>query len=151
MSREQQHAQRVPLGLGGWGCGARDQVRGVVRCRQYAIKKIPLDAHSPHAYARIMREVTTLSRLQHPNVVRYYQVGLWWCFRKARTGVVLTLTQYSYQPYMMHTPAPLWPVFSPASSNPHREGCSAEMRPYSSMGGFKGGRGEGEASGDVLS
>ena len=42
--------------------------------RQYAIKKILLDAHSPHAYARIMREVTTLSRLQHPNVVRYFQV-----------------------------------------------------------------------------
>lgn len=27
------------------------------------------------AYARIMREVTTLSRLQHPNVVRYFQVS----------------------------------------------------------------------------
>ena len=42
--------------------------------RQYAVKKIPLDAHSAGAYARIMREVTTLSRLQHVNVVRYFQV-----------------------------------------------------------------------------
>lgn len=38
------------------------------------MKKIPLDAHSAGAYARIMREVTTLSRLQHINVVRYFQV-----------------------------------------------------------------------------
>lgn len=41
--------------------------------RQYAVKKIPLEAHSSGAFERIMREVTTLSRLQHANVVRYYQ------------------------------------------------------------------------------
>ena len=38
------------------------------------MKKIPLDARSS-SYERIMREVTTLSRLQHTNVVRYYQVS----------------------------------------------------------------------------
>ena len=44
---------------------------------KYAIKKIRLavsQARSPHSYARIMREVATLSTLQHPNVVRYFQV-----------------------------------------------------------------------------
>ena len=41
--------------------------------RQYAVKKIPLDATSPAAHSRIMREVATLSRLQHPHVVRYFQ------------------------------------------------------------------------------
>ncbi len=41
--------------------------------RQYAVKKIPLETHSSGAFERIMREVTTLSRLQHANVVRYYQ------------------------------------------------------------------------------
>ena len=36
-------------------------------------------AQSPQAYAKITREVATLSRLQHPSVVRYYQVGLASC------------------------------------------------------------------------
>ena len=44
--------------------------------RQYAVKKIPLDTGSPAAHSRIMREVATLSRLQHPHVVRYFQA---WC------------------------------------------------------------------------
>ncbi|EFJ44935.1 hypothetical protein VOLCADRAFT_34420, partial [Volvox carteri f. nagariensis] len=43
--------------------------------RQYAVKKIKLESGSPSAYARITREVATLSRLQHPNVVRYFQVS----------------------------------------------------------------------------
>jgi serine/threonine protein kinase len=60
--------------------------------RQYAVKKIPLDAHSAGAYARIMREVTTLSRLQHINVVRYFQVGgcavLWCAVSRSEVAVV---------------------------------------------------------------
>jgi len=48
------------------------------------VKKIPLDAHSAGAYARIMREVTTLSRLQHINVVRYFQVCC--CTVRLRVG-----------------------------------------------------------------
>ena len=43
--------------------------------RKYAVKRIPLDAQSPASYARIIREVSTLSRLQHPHVVRYFQVS----------------------------------------------------------------------------
>ena len=59
------------LGRGGYGVvvAAINRLDG----RQYAVKKIPLEAHSAGAYARIMREVTTLSRLQHTNVVRYFQ------------------------------------------------------------------------------
>ena len=44
--------------------------------RHYAIKKIAVDEQTPGSYARIMREVATLSRLQHPHVVRYFQVLL---------------------------------------------------------------------------
>jgi hypothetical protein len=60
------------LGKGGFGLvvGAVNRLDG----RLYAIKKIRMTSHSPLSYARIMREVATLSRLQHPHVVRYFQV-----------------------------------------------------------------------------
>lgn len=60
-----------PLGQGGFG--------HVVLCknkldgRQYAMKKIRLKDKSPPVNDRIVREVATLSRLQHQHVVRYYQ------------------------------------------------------------------------------
>lgn len=60
-----------PLGHGGFG--------RVVLCknkldgRQYAVKKIPLKDKSLQINDRILREVATLSRLQHQHVVRYYQ------------------------------------------------------------------------------
>lgn len=45
--------------------------------RKYAVKKIRLQpGGSSSSYSRILREVATLSRLQHPNVVRYYQVSV---------------------------------------------------------------------------
>ncbi|PKI74217.1 hypothetical protein CRG98_005455, partial [Punica granatum] len=60
-----------PLGHGGFG--------HVVLCknkldgRQYAVKKIRLKDKSLPLNDRILREVATLSRLQHQHVVRYYQ------------------------------------------------------------------------------
>ncbi|KAJ0034165.1 hypothetical protein Pint_25782 [Pistacia integerrima] len=60
-----------PLGHGGFG--------HVVLCknkldgRQYAVKKIRLKDKSLQVNDRILREVATLSRLQHQHVVRYYQ------------------------------------------------------------------------------
>lgn len=68
-----------PLGHGGFG--------HVVLCknkldgRQYAVKKIRLKDKSLPVNDRILREVATLSRLQHQHVVRYYQA--WY-----ETGVV---------------------------------------------------------------
>ncbi|XP_048233579.1 eIF-2-alpha kinase GCN2 isoform X3 [Ricinus communis] len=68
-----------PLGHGGFG--------HVVLCknkldgRQYAVKKIRLKDKSLPVNDRILREVATLSRLQHLHVVRYYQA--WF-----ETGVV---------------------------------------------------------------
>lgn len=60
-----------PLGHGGFG--------HVVLCknkldgRQYAVKKIRLKDKILPVDDRILREVSTLSRLQHQHVVRYYQ------------------------------------------------------------------------------
>ena len=38
--------------------------------RQYAVKKIRLQRQVPSEYSRITREVGTLTRLQHTNIVR---------------------------------------------------------------------------------
>ncbi|XAR48711.1 Non-specific serine/threonine protein kinase [Bertholletia excelsa] len=59
------------LGHGGFGhvVLCKNKIDG----RQYAIKKIQLKDKSPPVSDRILREVDTLSRLQHQHVVRYYQ------------------------------------------------------------------------------
>ncbi|KAL6650949.1 hypothetical protein ACP70R_009874 [Stipagrostis hirtigluma subsp. patula] len=62
------------LGQGGFGRVAlcRNKLDG----RQYAVKKIRLKDRSPQVNEKILsvlREVATLSRLQHQHVVRYYQ------------------------------------------------------------------------------
>jgi hypothetical protein len=62
------------LGRGGFGVvvAAINRLDG----RQYAVKKIKLQpGGTAGSYSRILREVAALSRLQHPNVVRYFQVG----------------------------------------------------------------------------
>lgn len=60
------------LGKGGYGVvvAAINRLDG----RQYAVKKIKMPSQSPQGFSRLIREVTTLSRLQHPHVVRYFQV-----------------------------------------------------------------------------
>ena len=69
----------APQELRGLGKGAHGVVVEAINRldgRHYAIKKIAVDEQTPGSYARIMREVATLSRLQHPHVVRYFQVNL---------------------------------------------------------------------------
>ncbi|KAJ1774112.1 eukaryotic translation initiation factor 2-alpha kinase [Coemansia sp. RSA 1843] len=58
------------LGKGGFGSvvKARNRIDG----RFYAIKKIKLNPRDDEGSKKIFREVTTLSRLHHQNIVRYY-------------------------------------------------------------------------------
>ncbi|KAJ2780654.1 eukaryotic translation initiation factor 2-alpha kinase [Coemansia interrupta] len=58
------------LGKGGFGSVVKSRNR--IDGRYYAIKKIKLDARDTEGNKKIFREVTTLSRLHHQNVVRYY-------------------------------------------------------------------------------
>ncbi|TVU15418.1 hypothetical protein EJB05_38939 [Eragrostis curvula] len=59
------------LGQGGFGRVTLCQNK--LDGRQYAVKKIRLKDRSPQVNQKILREVATLSRLQHQHVVRYYQ------------------------------------------------------------------------------
>ncbi|XP_055957482.1 eIF-2-alpha kinase GCN2-like isoform X1 [Patella vulgata] len=58
------------LGKGGFGDVLK--VKNKLDGRIYAIKRIPLNPKSQHFTKKITREVKLLSRLNHENVVRYY-------------------------------------------------------------------------------
>ena len=62
------------LGKGGFGrvWRVRNKVDGLL----YAVKKIPMLRHDSNANRRLLREVTTLSRLTHRHIVRYYNAWI---------------------------------------------------------------------------
>ncbi|XP_049848556.1 uncharacterized protein LOC126315348 [Schistocerca gregaria] len=62
------------LGIGGFGqvVKAKNRLDG----RLYAIKKILFGRTDSYFVEKLLREVTTLSRLNHPNVVRYYHAWI---------------------------------------------------------------------------
>ncbi|OAF63645.1 hypothetical protein A3Q56_08650, partial [Intoshia linei] len=59
------------LGVGGFGSVIK--VKNVLDGNFYAIKKIKLNSYDGNLTKRLTREVKLLSRLNHENVVRYYQ------------------------------------------------------------------------------
>ncbi|EDV94516.1 GH19296 [Drosophila grimshawi] len=58
------------LGKGAFGDVLK--VRNILDNREYAIKRIPLPGRSRQLYKKMTREVELLSRLNHENVVRYF-------------------------------------------------------------------------------
>eukprot|EP00698_Gefionella_okellyi_P001959 TRINITY_DN11839_c0_g1_i1.p1 TRINITY_DN11839_c0_g1~~TRINITY_DN11839_c0_g1_i1.p1 ORF type:complete len:1322 (+),score=300.76 TRINITY_DN11839_c0_g1_i1:27-3968(+) len=64
----------APVGRGGFG----EVVKAKNKLDQqvYAIKKIKLDVKDQALNRKIVREVTTLSRLHHQHIVRYYQAWI---------------------------------------------------------------------------
>lgn len=62
------------VGRGGFGSvvKARNKIDNLV----YAIKKVPLDPQNVENNKKILREVTTLSRMHHERVIRYYQAWI---------------------------------------------------------------------------
>lgn len=48
------------------------KVRNILDNRQYAIKRIPLSSKNKQLYKKMTREVELLSKLNHENVVRYF-------------------------------------------------------------------------------
>ncbi|KAJ1271678.1 hypothetical protein BS78_06G144600 [Paspalum vaginatum] len=62
--------------LGQGGFGRVTLCKNKLDGRQYAVKKIRLKDRSDQVDEKILREVATLSRLQHQHVVRYYQAWI---------------------------------------------------------------------------
>ena len=62
--------------LGKGGFGEVIKVRNKIDNRFYAIKRIRLDPSNIEYNKKILREVTTLSRLHHDRIVRYYQAWI---------------------------------------------------------------------------
>lgn len=62
------------LGIGGFG--SVDKVLNKLDGNYYAVKKIVLDYSDKKSVKRILQEVQLLSKLNHNNVVRYYQAWI---------------------------------------------------------------------------
>jgi translation initiation factor 2-alpha kinase 4 len=62
--------------LGKGAFGAVIKVRNRIDNRFYAVKRIKLDPRDPEENQKILREVTTISRLHHDRITRYYQAWI---------------------------------------------------------------------------
>ncbi len=62
--------------LGKGAFGAVIKVRNKIDNRYYAVKRIKLDRRNSEENQKILREVTTLSRLHHDRIIRYYQAWI---------------------------------------------------------------------------
>ncbi len=58
--------------IGEGGQGKVFKARNKLDGNMYAIKRVKLDYKFPAHCERIIREVTSLSKLYHPNIVRYF-------------------------------------------------------------------------------
>lgn len=82
--------------LGRGGYGVVHHVRHRLDNQAYAVKKIPLSTARLHRIQKrgepevqdVLRELRTLARLDHPNIVRYYNGWIEWVVGTASTSLV---------------------------------------------------------------
>lgn len=71
------HGDFKELGLLGRGGGGEVvKVRNRLDRQLYAVKKVKLDPEDPTMKKKILREVKTISRMQHRHIVRYFQAWI---------------------------------------------------------------------------
>lgn len=71
------HGDFKELGLLGRGGGGEVvKVRNRLDRQLYAVKKVKLDPDDPTMKKKILREVKTISRMQHRHIVRYFQAWI---------------------------------------------------------------------------
>uniref|UniRef100_K3W6N3 non-specific serine/threonine protein kinase n=1 Tax=Globisporangium ultimum (strain ATCC 200006 / CBS 805.95 / DAOM BR144) TaxID=431595 RepID=K3W6N3_GLOUD len=75
--RSRYHGDFKELGLLGRGGGGEVvKVRNRLDRQLYAVKKVKLDPEDPTMKKKILREVKTISRMQHRHIVRYFQAWI---------------------------------------------------------------------------
>jgi serine/threonine protein kinase len=74
--------------LGKGGCGEVVKARNRLDKRLYAVKKVKFDLNEEgnEGTQKLLREVTTISRLQHPHITRYYQAWVEGSGRQQQEG-----------------------------------------------------------------
>ena len=76
-ARSRYYSDFNELGLLGRGGGGEVvKVRNRLDRQLYAVKKIKLDPEDPTMKKKILREVKTISRMQHRHIVRYFQAWI---------------------------------------------------------------------------
>ena len=93
---ENEYGELEFLAKGGFGSvfKARNKLDGI----EYAIKKLVIKYYDPEVIPKIIREVTTLARLNHPNVLSYKTAWLEPYVKRKRSNYSRQISKDSWSP-----------------------------------------------------